>query len=93
MTGQEASELLFKVYGEEVFKGGRSNGKTLTTAILMGANALKVLEQIRWERDIALAQLEELGLSLGQKIDGVYLTHDRHNELLEYAYRYESLCK
>ena len=71
MTGQEASELLLKVYGDEVFKGGRSNGKALTTAILMGANALKVLEQFRGERDVAIAQLEELGLCLGQKVDHV----------------------
>ena len=33
--------------------------------------ALKVLEQIRWERDVAISQLEELGLSLGQKVDHV----------------------
>ena len=33
--------------------------------------ALKVLEQIRWERDITISQLEELGLSLGQGVDHV----------------------
>ena len=26
-------------------------------------------EQIKWERDIAIEQLEELGLSLGQKVE------------------------
>ena len=54
--------------------------------------ALACLGQYKWERDIAIGQLEELGLSLGQKIDGVYLAHDQYNELLEYRYRYESLC-
>lgn len=36
-------------------------------------SALIALEQIRWERDIAIGQLEELGIGFGQKIDGVYL--------------------
>lgn len=40
-------------------------------------------DQIKWERDIALEQLEELGISLGQKIDGVYLTKEKYDELLE----------
>ena len=40
-------------------------------------------DQIKWERDIALEQLEELGISLGQKIDGVYLTKEECNKLLE----------
>ncbi len=34
-------------------------------------SALKVLEQVRWERDVDISQLEELGLSLGQKVDHV----------------------
>ena len=48
-------------------------------------------DQIKWERDIALGQLEELGISLGQKIDGFYITKENYNKLLEYAdrmYRY-----
>lgn len=27
--------------------------------------------QIKWERDIAIGQLEELGLSLGEKVDHI----------------------
>lgn len=42
-------------------------------------------DQIKWERDIALEQLEELGLSLGQKIDGVYLSKEEYDRLLECA--------
>ena len=30
----------------------------------------KSTEQIRWERDIAIGQLKELGISLGEKVDG-----------------------
>lgn len=42
-----------------------------------------LFDQIKWERDIAIEQLEELGLSLGQKIDGVYITKEEYNRLLE----------
>ena len=50
-------------------------------------------DQIKWERDVAIEQLEELGLSLGQKIDGVYLGKEEHDKLLEYKHMYEDLCK
>lgn len=33
--------------------------------------ALACLGQYMWERDVAISQLEELGLSLGQKVDYV----------------------
>lgn len=34
-------------------------------------------EQIKWERDVALAQLEEYGMSLGEKADVVKVRHGR----------------
>lgn len=40
-----------------------------------------LFDQIKWERDVAIEQLKELGLSFGQKIDGIYLTKE---ELLKY---------
>lgn len=52
-----------------------------------------LFDQIKWERDIAIEQLEELGLSLGQKIDGVYLTKEEYKELFEYRLMYEDLCR
>ena len=52
---------------------------------------LKVVEQCRWERDIATEQLHELGLGLGQKVDGVYLSKEKYEALLEYKYMYENL--
>ena len=64
-----------------------------TEPVKMAISALGAIEQYRWERDVAISQLEELGLSLGQKVDGVYLTYDKYNELLEYKYMYEDLCK
>lgn len=51
-----------------------------------------LFEQYKWERDIAIKQLEELGLSFGQKIDGVYLTREEYDKLLEYKLMYEDLC-
>ena len=50
-------------------------------------------DQIKWERDIALQQLEELGLGLGQVVDGKYLSKEEYEQLLEYKYMYEDLCK
>ena len=32
---------------------------------------VSVYEQIKWERDIAISQLEEIGISLGQKMDDI----------------------
>lgn len=45
-------------------------------AVEQAFDALACLEQYRWERDVAISQLEELGLSFGRKIDGVYLTKE-----------------
>lgn len=72
ITTKQAIDLLKSAYEFEVEKGGRCCGKTnFRTALLMGANALGVLEQVRWERDVAVSQLNDLGLSLGQKVDHV----------------------
>lgn len=40
-------------------------------AVETAFSALVCLKQFKWERDIAISQLEELGLSLGQKVDHV----------------------
>ena len=39
--------------------------------------ALACLGQYMWERDVAISQLEELGLSLGQKVDHVKEAFDK----------------
>ena len=54
-------------------------------AVDMAFNALICADQLMWERDVAIGQLEELGLSLGQKIDGVYLGKEEYNRVLECA--------
>jgi hypothetical protein len=52
-----------------------------------------LFEQYKWERDVAIEQLNELGLGFGQKIDGRYLTREEYNKLFEYKHMYENLCK
>lgn len=65
----------------------------ITEALKMAINALGSIDQIKWERDIAIKQLEELGIGFGQKIDGIYLNKWDYEELLEYKYMYEDLCR
>jgi len=62
-------------------------------AVEQAFSAMICLSQYVWERDVAISQLEELGLSFGQKIDGVYITKEEYEKLLEYKYMYEDLCK
>ncbi len=94
MTREEAIDILENVYKDMVIKGGRSCGKTrFRTALTMGISALYVLDQIKWERDIAIEQLEEIGVGLGRKMDGKYLSKEEYEKLLEYKYMYKDLCK
>ena len=62
-------------------------------AVDQAFSALVCLTQYKWERDIAIEQLNELGIGLGERIDGVYLSNSDYYKLLEYKYKYESLCK
>ena len=71
----------------------RNTQYATANAVKQAFSALVVLDQIRWERDIAIEQLSELGLSLGQIIDGKYLAKEEYDKLLEYKYMYKDLCK
>lgn len=71
----------------------RNTQYATANAVKQAFSALVILDQVRWERDIAIEQLAELGLSLGQIIDGKYLSKEEYNKLLEYKYMYEDLCK
>ena len=52
------------------------------------------LEQFKWERDIALQQLEELGIGFARKTDDFVLVEkEKYEELLEYKAMYEDLCE
>ena len=65
MTGNEAISVLLNSYRYEVEKGGRACGKTaLRTALLMGANAISIIQQSMSDDDYWTAEkvevLEEL---------------------------------
>ena len=63
----------------------------ITEALNVAINVLGAIDQIVWERNLAIKQLEELGICFGEKIDGVYLTKEKYDELLEYKWMYEEL--
>ena len=42
-------------------------------AVKIAFNALGCVEQYKWERDVALEMLGEVGLSFGERTDSVYL--------------------
>ena len=65
----------------------------IAEALIMAIDALGAIEQIKWERDIAIKQLEDIGIAFGEKTDGVYLTKDEYEKLVEYKSMYEDLCK
>ena len=54
-------------------------------------SALVSVDQFQWERDVAIQQLADLGIGFGEKVDGVYLTKEEYEDLLEYKFMYESL--
>ena len=65
MTGNEAISILFNAYRYEVEKGGRACGKTaLRTALLMGANAISLIQKAMSDEEYWTADkieiLEEL---------------------------------
>ena len=49
--------------------------------IKIAISALGAIEQFRWERDIAIEQLSELGLGLGQKVDHVKEALDKQTPM------------
>ena len=49
-------------------------------AMNVAISALGTIEQVRWERDVAVSQLNELGLGLGQKVDHVKELIEKNKE-------------
>lgn len=96
MTLSERNESI------EYIKGQLNNGyvdissafdKNEIQIIEEAISALILINQIRWERDVAIEQLADLGLGLGQKIEGYYITEDEYDKLIEYKHMYEDLCR
>lgn len=76
MTNQEALKIIknFCDANEITFDS------SVTAAFGLSISALGAIEQYKWERDIAVAQLKELGLELGQKIDHVKRLIEKNTE-------------
>ena len=66
MTAQEAKQHI-----ERIWKSYTSAYDTISRedvlAFEMATNALGAIDQIRWERDVAIEQLNDLGYGLGEK--------------------------
>ena len=78
----------YEAYKENAIKVLEDNGQYATAeAVKHAFSAWGCIGQYRWERDIALEMLEELGLGFAQKIDGVYLSKEEYEELLEIVER------
>ena len=70
----------------------REDQHATAKAVDIAFSALICVDQFKWERDVVLEQLKDLGINLGEEIDGKYLTKEEYEELLEYKYMYEDLC-
>lgn len=65
----------------------------IKNAPAVDAVSRELFEQYKWERDVAISQLEDLGIGFGQEIDGYYLTSEEYKEMFEYRLMYEDLCR
>lgn len=79
----EEFEWLLSVVNECSKDDVRDTIQRIKNAPAVDAVSRGLFDQYKWERNVAIEQLEELGLSLGQKIDGVYLTKEKYDKLLE----------
>lgn len=70
----------------------REDQHATAKAVDIAFSALICVDQFKWERNVVLDQLQDLGINLGEEIDGKYLTKEEYEELLEYKYMYEDLC-
>ncbi len=68
MSNQEAKKILQRDLEILIENKSLPDG---IEAMKVAISALGAIEQFRWERDVAISQLEELGLSLGQGVNYV----------------------
>lgn len=86
-------EWLLSVVNESSKDEIRDVIQRIKNAPAVDAVSRGLFEQYKWERDVAISQLEDLGISFGQKIDGYYLTSEEYKEMFEYRIMYEDLCR
>lgn len=89
MTNEDIAE--YRKNAVELLK--KNSQYATAKAVDLAFSALIVFDQYKWERDVALEQLEDINVGFGKKMDGVYLTKEEHEKLLEYKYMYEDLCR
>lgn len=75
------------IISDDLYGMGIMSGMDFATKKVVDAPAADVVskdlyEQIKWERDVALAQLEEYGVSLGEKADVVEVRHGRWEPIM-----------
>ena len=87
----EEFEWLLSVVNESSKDEVRDVIQRINNAPAVDAVSRGLFDQYKWERDVAISQLEELGIGFGQKIDGVYLTKEEYEELLDYKWMYNKL--
>ena len=88
----EEFEWLLSVVNESSKDEIRDVIQRIKNAPAVDAVSRGLFEQYKWERDVAISQLEDLGIGFGQEIDGVYLTSEEYKKLFEYRLMYEDLC-
>lgn len=62
--------------------------------IKQAMTALGAIGQYKWELNVAVSQLKDLGFQFGQNTKGyVCITQEEYEQLLEYKAMYKDLCK
>ena len=79
---EERNKLSPQFRHDQSMKGGiRKALRCIEESPTIDAVSIGVYEQVRWERDVAIAQLEELGIGFGQKKpDMVEVVHCKNCE-------------
>ena len=67
----DADKLIEKISYQFVHSDGRIDFDEVKHNILTQPTVVtdSYIEQLRWERDVAISQLEELGIEFGEKVD------------------------
>ena len=90
------SQLNYKIYREHWtdIQMNEDEDCRYTIALDKAISGLACIEQFRWERDVAISQLKDLGFQLGQKTEEyACVTKEEYERLLEYKAMYEDLCR
>lgn len=87
----EEFEWLLSVVNESSKDEVRDAIQRINNAPAVDAVSRGLFDQYKWERDVAISQLKELGIGFGQEIDGVYLDKNEYEELIKYKDKYQLL--